>query len=106
MVVKTKAVAKRQPVDAEMAQFQADLLQSIRELKAGQYARVTQVPITPAAQARAQVGLSQASFSKLLGVSVRTLQEWEQGRREPTGAAQTLLRVAQSNPKALLAAMH
>lgn len=105
MVAKTKAVAKRQPVDAEMAQFQADLLQSIRELKAGQYARVTQVPITPAAQARAKVGLSQASFSKLLGVSVRTLQEWEQGRREPTGAAQTLLKVAQSNPKALLAAM-
>lgn len=103
MVAKTKAIKKNPPVDAEMAQFQADLLQSIRELKAGQYARVTQVSTTPAAQARAKVGLSQASFSKLLGVSVRTLQEWEQGRREPTGAAQTLLRVANNNPKALLA---
>jgi putative transcriptional regulator len=103
MATKSKVAKKAAPVDAEMAQFQADLLQSVRELKAGQYARVTQVSTTPAAQARAKVGLSQASFSKLLGVSVRTLQEWEQGRREPTGAAQTLLRVANSNPKALLA---
>jgi putative transcriptional regulator len=103
MTAKSKAAKKAAPVDAEMAQFQADLLQSIRELKAGQYARVTQVSTTPVAQARAKVGLSQASFSKLLGVSVRTLQEWEQGRREPTGAAQTLLRVANNNPKALLA---
>jgi putative transcriptional regulator len=109
MVAKTKTVAKRQPsqsrkqIDAEMTQFQADLLQSIRELKAGKLARVTQVSTAPAAQARAKMGLSQASFSKLLGVSVRTLQEWEQGRREPTGAAQTLLKVANSYPKALLA---
>jgi putative transcriptional regulator len=103
MAVKTQTAKKKQQIDPEMVQFQADLLQSIRELKAGQYARVTQVSTTPAAQARAKVGLSQASFSKLLGVSVRTLQEWEQGRREPTGAAQTLLRVANYNPKALLA---
>jgi putative transcriptional regulator len=103
VATKSKTVKKTAPVDAEMAQFQADLLQSVRELKSGQYARVTQVSTTPAAQARAKVGLSQASFSKLLGVSVRTLQEWEQGRREPTGAAQTLLRVANNNPQALLA---
>jgi putative transcriptional regulator len=103
MATKSKTAKKAAPVDAEIALFQADLLQSIRELKAGQYARVTQVSTTPAAQARAKVGLSQVSFSKLLGVSVRTLQEWEQGRREPTGAAQTLLRVANNNPKALLA---
>lgn len=103
MIAKSKATAKSSPVDAEMAQFQSDLLQSIREMKAGQFARVTRVSTTPAAQARAKVGLSQASFSKLLGVSVRTLQEWEQGRREPTGAAQTLLKVANHNPKALLA---
>lgn len=103
MAAKTKTPAKAKKVDPEMAQFQADLLQSVREFKAGQFARVTKVSTTPAAQARAKVGLSQASFSKLLGVSVRTLQEWEQGRREPTGAAQTLLKVANSNPKALLA---
>ena len=88
--------------DADMLQFQNDLLQSVREFKAGKFARATQVPTTAAAQARASVGLSQARFAQLLGVSLRTLQEWEQGRREPTGAAQTLLRVAVSSPQALL----
>ncbi len=88
--------------DAEMLQFQADLLQSVREFRAGNFARVTQVQTTAAAKARASVGLSQARFAQLLGVSLRTLQEWEQGRREPTGAAQTLLRVATQSPEALL----
>jgi putative transcriptional regulator len=85
-----------------MLELQNDLLQSIREFKTGQHARTTQVQPTAAAQARASVGLSQSQFAALLGVSVRTLQEWEQGRREPTGAAQTLLRVAVRSPKALL----
>ena len=53
--------------------------------------------------ARAATGLSQAAFAKLLGVSVRTLQEWEQGRRAPSGAAATLLRIAERHPEALLA---
>ena len=87
--------------DPEMEQFQQDLLQSVRELKAGRFARVTRIEPTAAARARASVGLSQAQFAQLLGVSVRTLQEWEQGRREPTGAAQTLLRVAVKSPEAL-----
>ncbi|MNR49258.1 Antitoxin igA-2 [compost metagenome] len=51
--------------------------------------------------ARAKVGVSQADFALLLHVSKRTLQEWEQGRREPTGAAQTLLRLAVQHPEAL-----
>ena len=85
-----------------MRQFQEDLLQSVREFKAGKFARVTQVQTTSAAKARASVGLSQARFAQLLGVSLRTLQEWEQGRREPTGAAQTLLRLAVRSPEALL----
>jgi transcriptional regulator with XRE-family HTH domain len=46
--------------------------------------------------------LSQSQFAKLLGVSVRTLQEWEQGRKKPTGAARTLLGVAVQTPQALL----
>lgn len=50
------------------------------------------------AAARAGTGLSQGEFAKLLGVSVRTLQAWEQGRREPSGAAQTLLRIAATHP--------
>lgn len=51
------------------------------------------------AAARAGTGLSQAEFAKLLGVSVRTLQDWEHGRREPSGAAQTLLRIATQHPR-------
>jgi len=46
----------------------------------------------------------QSDFAQLLGVSVRTLQEWEQGRREPSGAARTLLRIALRSPEAILLA--
>lgn len=46
-------------------------------------------------------GLSQSEFAKLLGVSVRTLQDWEQGRREPSGAAQTLIAIAERRPEVL-----
>jgi putative transcriptional regulator len=55
----------------------------------------------PVSAARAATGLSQAAFAKLLGVSVRTLQEWEQGRKEPSGAAATLLKVAARHPEVL-----
>ncbi|WP_341922205.1 helix-turn-helix domain-containing protein [Polaromonas sp. YR568] len=88
--------------DPEMEKFQAELLQSVREYKAGKFARKTEVTPTDALQARARMALSQSQFAKLLGVSVRTLQEWEQGRKKPTGAAQTLLRVAVRTPEALL----
>ena len=90
-------------IDAEMAQFQRDLLQSVRQMKAGQAARETQVPLTEAASARARLGMSQSAFARLMGVSVRTLQDWEQGRRQPSGAARTLLRVAQRTPEAVRA---
>ncbi|WP_413185930.1 helix-turn-helix domain-containing protein [Paraburkholderia sacchari] len=88
-------------MDKEMEQFQTDLLKSIREMKSGRVARTTQIEPTAAALARAKVGLSQSAFAELLGVSTRTLQDWEQGRRQPTGAAQTLLRVAERHPEAL-----
>jgi putative transcriptional regulator len=76
----------------------ADLLQSIREMKSGE----TRVVYTPAIEAREKTGLSQSEFAALLGVSVRTLQGWEQGRKQPSGAARTLLSIARINPKALL----
>lgn len=85
-------------IDAEMEQFQQDLLHSVRQMKTGKAARTTEVVLTPAADARAKVGISQSEFATLLGVSVRTLQDWEQGRREPSGAAKTLLRIAARSP--------
>jgi putative transcriptional regulator len=90
-------------IDPEMERFEADLLQSVREYKAGKFVRSTVVTPTDALQARSRMALSQAQFAKLLGVSVRTLQEWEQGRKKPTGAAQMLLRIAVRSPEALLA---
>lgn len=87
---------------SEIEQFQNDLLESIRQMKRGKAARVTKVPVPAAAEARSRMGLSQEDFARLLGVSARTLQDWEQGRREPTGAARTLLRVAVSHPEVLL----
>lgn len=89
------------PIDKEMEQFQKDLLESVRQMKAGKAARTTTVALTPAAEARSKVGVSQTEFATLLGVSVRTLQDWEQGRREPSGAARTLLRIAMRSPEAV-----
>ena len=89
----------------ELAKFEAgrdlgaELLQSIREMKAGK----VRIAYSPAAEAREKSGLSQSQFAALLGVSVRTLQGWEQGRKQPSGAARTLLTIAHTNPKALLA---
>ncbi len=93
------AKATDKTLDKEMAQFQADLLQSVRQMKVGKAARTSVVTLTPAAEARTKVGVSQADFAQLLGVSVRTLQDWEQGRREPSGAAKTLLRIAAHSPE-------
>ena len=53
-------------------------------------------------QIRARMGLSQEDFAPLLGISVRTLQNWEQGRRSPTGPAMKLLQIAARHPKILL----
>ena len=77
----------------------AEILQSIKDMKAGK----GQVVMSTASQAREATGLSQSQFAKLLGVSVRTLQGWEQGRKQPSGAARTLLAIARTNPKAVLA---
>ena len=77
-----------------------EVLEGIREIKQGEFGRVINVP--PVASIRESTGLSQSRFAQLLGVSVRTLQEWEQNRRAPSGAARTLLLIAQRNPEVLL----
>jgi putative transcriptional regulator len=78
----------------------AEIQQGLREIKRGEHGRVFNVP--DVATTRAKTGLSQARFAELLGVSLRTLQDWEQGRRAPSGAARTLLLIAAKNPKALV----
>ena len=78
----------------------AEILDGLRQLKRGEHGRVTTVPSV--ATIREGTGLSQPRFAELLGVSVRTLQEWEQGRRAPSGAARTLLMIAAKNPRALI----
>lgn len=77
-----------------------EIRDGLRQLKRGDCGRVIEVPNV--AEIREKVGLSQSRFATLLGVSVRTLQDWEQGRRAPSGAARTLLLVAHRNPRVLL----
>lgn len=74
-------------------------LKGICEIKRGEHGRVAQIPAV--ADVRAKTGLSQSQFALLMGVSVRTLQEWEQGRRAPSGAARTLILIAAKNPASL-----
>lgn len=109
----------------------AELLESIRDMKAGRWARKTEfiprkdgaflrritlrdgtvekehvVRMGSPAAARARSGLSQARFAAVLGVSTRTLQEWEQGRRTPTGPARALLKAVANDPEHVLKALH
>lgn len=79
----------------------AELLASVRQMKAGTGKVVARVEVPPVTAARMKSGLSQAEFASLLGVSVRTLQDWEQGRRQPSGAARSLITIAQQQPKIL-----
>ena len=76
-----------------------EILQGTREIKRGEFGRVVNAP--DIAKTREKTGLTQLRFAQLLGVSVRTLQDWEQGRRVPSGAARTLLNIAAKNPGAL-----
>jgi putative transcriptional regulator len=78
-----------------------EVLQGIRDIKAGRIGRRFTIDSFAIVRAREKSDLSQSQFAALLGVSVRTLQEWEQGRREPSAAAQTLIRVADKHPKVL-----
>jgi putative transcriptional regulator len=79
----------------------AELLESVRQMKAGRASKLHKVAIPPVVSARMKSGLPQSAFAKLLGVSIRTLQDWEQGRREPSGAAKTLITIAERRPEVL-----
>jgi putative transcriptional regulator len=90
-----------------LARFEADrdiwqeVLDGVREIKAGRGKRTSVEPSSPIVRARLKSGLTQAQFATLLGVSKRTLEQWEQGRRAPSGAAKTLIRVAELHPEVL-----
>jgi putative transcriptional regulator len=88
-----------------------DLAQSIKEMKlimAGKLkpARVTKIEIISIKNIRKKLHQSQSEFAFMIGVSPSTLRNWEQGAREPEGAARALLTVAQKNPKAVYEALY
>jgi putative transcriptional regulator len=78
----------------------AEILQSIRDLKAGKGRKIATAS-QPIIAARQKVSMTQTQFAQMLGVSLRTLQDWEQGRRRPSGAAQSLLLIAEKKPAVL-----
>jgi len=92
------------------AAFQ-ELLTSVRQaarIRAGRAkpSRVTVFKPADVKAVRAKLGQSQDDFALMIGVSVATLRNWEQGRRTPDGPALALLRVAIRNPRAVAEALH
>jgi putative transcriptional regulator len=91
-----------------LAKFQAErdvwqeVLEGVREIKGGGGRRTKVEAKSQVTRVRMKSGLSQAEFAAALGVSKRTLEQWEQGRREPSGAAKQLLKIAERHPEVLL----
>jgi putative transcriptional regulator len=91
-----------------LARFEAErdvwreILEGVKEIKAGGGKRSSLQPASQIVRIRLKSGLSQAQFASALGVSKRTIEQWEQGRREPSGAAKQLLRIAERHPELLL----
>ena len=75
----------------------AELLESVRQMTAGK----GRIVMSPLISARKKSGLSEAEFAKLFGISVRTLRDWEQRRRNPNGAAKTLIAILERHPEVL-----
>ncbi|TMB68616.1 MAG: helix-turn-helix domain-containing protein [Deltaproteobacteria bacterium] len=78
-----------------------EVLDGVREIKSGGGKRSVVEPRSPIVRARLKAGLTQEQFAALLGVSRRTLEQWEQGRRKPSQAAKTLIKVAELYPEVL-----
>jgi putative transcriptional regulator len=79
-----------------------EVLDGVLEIKAGKGRRTTVKAKSHVVRVRLKSGLSQAQFAAALGVSKRTLEQWEQGRREPSGAAKQLLKIAERHPEVLI----
>lgn len=93
-----KALAK---FEAERDVWQ-EVLEGVREIKVGGGKRTNVEAKSQVVRVRLNSGLSQAQFAAALGVSKRTLEQWEQGRREPSGAAKQLLKIAERHPEVLI----
>jgi putative transcriptional regulator len=78
-----------------------ELLQAIRDVKAGKHGAKYKVQANDVVAARLKSGLSQSQFAAALNISARTLLQWEQGRRQPSGAAETLLKIVARHPEVL-----
>jgi len=80
-----------------------EALDAVKSIKAGNVGTIHTIDIkpSPVAEARNKTGLSQAKFAELLGVSVRTMQDWEQGRRQPSRAAASLIQIEKKRPDIL-----
>jgi putative transcriptional regulator len=79
-----------------------EVLESIEEIRQGGGKRSHVVPAPNVVEIRLKSGLTQVQFASILGVSKRTLEQWEQGRREPSGAALSLLKIADKHPEVLV----
>jgi putative transcriptional regulator len=79
----------------------AELLKAVKQMKARKKGRIYTPEQLLAISARQSANLTQKEFARLLNVSIDSIQDWEQGRRSPRGAAKTLLRIAQEHPEVL-----
>ncbi|MCQ9123154.1 helix-turn-helix domain-containing protein [Rodentibacter caecimuris] len=87
--------------DPDLQDYEADLLNTIQQMKNGDYskARITHIQVSPIVETRNKAQLSQPKFAEKLGISVNTLRSWEQGLRKPSGAAKTLLDLLHRRPE-------
>ena len=80
----------------------AELLKAVKQMKARKKGRIYTPEQLLAISARQSANLTQKEFARLLNVSIDSIQDWEQGRRSPRGAAKTLLRIAQEDVRRLV----
>ncbi|WIM84958.1 type II toxin-antitoxin system MqsA family antitoxin [Gallibacterium anatis] len=88
--------------DPDAKQIKASLTSALKQAKSGKYARISKVQVSPIVETRLKTGLSQNKFAETLGISVNTLRSWEQGNRQPSGAAATLLHLLNKRPELVL----
>ena len=96
---RTPNMSKKNRIEDADRDLAAELLAAAKEIKSG-HGKV--VPTSEIVAARVNLNMSQAQFSALLGVSVRTLQKWEQNERQPSAAAQKLITIALKRPEVLI----